>query len=321
MGKRQGGKGGSNSKRQRCHALVEPGMYGLYVTCPKFKEVAAAKEMRVILQEAIEKHYPKAEEQVAAEEEAKKAEADKAAEAVVDIEDEIAKEIAEMKKNDDRSKQGRNNKDLVMREVQLGVESLTFFKLRQPVVPSAIALKMCQDLKDSGIKHGRFIQKITPVDKSCNATDIEFKKLLSAIVSQYAEEHGNEVFETYNVNLVKRNFDTISRDDFMEMIQAEMDRQFGEGKTNLRYKEANTLINVYCYKNNIGASCVSQSAYTDLSKFNLQQMFLVQEPKDEASRVDKQEQPEQQQEPVAVAVDQPNEEEQLQEVQQQQPPV
>lgn len=284
MGKRKGYPGtGSGSKRQRSHALVEPGTYGVYATCPKFKEVATAKELRVILQEAIEKYYPKAEEEAEDDEGGVNGEGSTV---TVDIEDEIAKEIAEMKKNDDKAKHNRNNKDLILREIPLGVESLTFFKLRKPIIPSVLVSKVCQEIKDSGRKHGRFVQKITPIDKSCNATDVEFKKLLSAVVEQYAAEHGDDVFSTYNVNLVKRNFDTISRDEFMEMIQQEMDARFGKDTAQLRYKGATTLINIYCFKNNIGASCVSQNEYTELSKYNLQQLFIVQAPKESESRVD-----------------------------------
>ncbi|TID16286.1 hypothetical protein CANINC_004188 [Pichia inconspicua] len=284
MGKRKGYPGtGSNSKRQRSHALVEPGMYGVYATCPKFKEVAAAKEMRVILQEAIEKYYPKAEDDCS------DAEAEDVNDEItntVDIEDEIAKEIAEIKKNDDKAKSNRNNKELVMREIPLGVESLTFFKLRKPIIPSVLVSKICHDIKESGRKHGRFVQKITPIDKSCNATDVEFKKLLSATVEQYVSENDDSIFTTYNVNLVKRNFDTISRDEFMEMIQEEMDTRFGKDNAQLRYKGATTLINIYCFKNSIGASCVPQNEYTELSKYNLQQLFIAQAPKESESRVD-----------------------------------
>lgn len=267
MGKRKGGaRPGKDSKRQRCHQLVEPGQYGVYVTCARFKEVAAAKEMRVLLQEAIEKHYPKAEEDGEEAGEEQKAGS---------IEDEIAREIEELKKNDDRAKHNRNNKDLVMREVQLGVESLVFFKLRQPVKPSDLVVKMCTDMQQSGTKYGRFLQRIVAIDRSCNATEAEFVKLLATSISQYLEQQHTDksAFTTYNVNLVKRNFDTISRDEFMALVQKELDTQFGAQWAQLRYKGATTLINIYCFKNNIGISVVPQRYFDSLSKFNVQQLF------------------------------------------------
>ena len=194
----------------------------------------------------------------------------------VDIEDEIAKEIKEIKKNDDKAKHNRNNKELRMREIPIGVESLVFFKLRQPIKPSEIVVKMCNDLYESKAKMGRFIQRIVAIDRSCNATENEFKKLLEASVDRYVHDEmqeGKDLFESYNVNLVKRNFDTISRDEFMEMIQGEMDKQFGEGTTQLRYKGARTLINVYCFKNNIGIGIVKNKDFERLCKFNVQQIF------------------------------------------------
>jgi tRNA acetyltransferase TAN1 len=287
MGKRgnSGGKG-NKGKRQRCHALIEPGQYGVYATCARHKEMAAAREMRLLLQEAIEKYYPKAEAEAEAEkmknatEDATIVTSNEASEPKpevkkTDIEDEIALELAELKKNDDRSKANRNNKSLLLREVPLGVESLTFFQLRQPIIPSDLVLKLCSDLQSSGMKTGRFVQKIVAIDRSGNATAAEFEKMLQASVEKYQEEHPEEVnmFDTYNVNLVKRNFDTISRDEFMEMIQKCFDLKYGPGISQLRYKGARTLVNVYCFKNNIGVSVVPQKSYDTLSKFNVQQLF------------------------------------------------
>lgn len=284
MGKRKngGGGGGKDKKRQRCHALIEPGQYGVYASCARFKEVAAAKEMRLLLQDAIEKHFPKAEEEGGEGEDAK--EDEKEDEKAVDIEDEIAKELAELKKNDDRSKQNRNNKDLVLREIPLGVESLTFFKLKQPVTPSSLVVALCRDLYASGAKTGRFVQKLIPVDRSCNATKIEFDKLLAATVDAFVQEEtarggdARTALETYNVNLVKRNFDTISRDEFMETVKEKLDDTFGAGWCRLQYKGARTLLNIYCFKNNIGMSVVPNDAFEELAKFNVQQIF------DKASR-------------------------------------
>ncbi|AWU77972.1 uncharacterized protein C5L36_0E00410 [Pichia kudriavzevii] len=279
MAKRKGGSNaGKDKKRQRSYTLIEPGTYGLYATCPKFKEVAAAKEMRLILQDAIDKYYPEEKDTTAVrcEGNEKGGEAEVGVCEEVDIEDEIAKEIKEIKKNDDKAKHNRNNKELRMREIPIGVESLVFFKLRQPIKPSEIVVKMCNDLYESKAKMGRFIQRIVAIDRSCNATENEFKKLLEASVDRYVHDEmqeGKDLFESYNVNLVKRNFDTISRDEFMEMIQGEMDTQFGEGTTQLRYKGARTLINVYCFKNNIGIGIVKNKDFERLCKFNVQQIF------------------------------------------------
>lgn len=284
MGKRgnSGGKGGKG-KRQRCHALIEPGQYGVYATCARHKEMAAGREMRLLLQEAIEKYYPKAEDeaQAQAELEGKVDENAEGSEPTTvevkktDIEDEIAQELAELKKNDDRNKANKNKKSLLLREVPLGVESLTFFQLRQPIIPSDLVLKLCSDLKSSGVKTGRFVQKIVAIDRSGNATASEFEKMLQASVEKYKAENVDEkdLFDTYNVNLVKRNFDTISRDEFMEMIQKCLDNNYGPGFSQLRYKGARTLINIYCFKNNIGVSVVPQEKYDQLSKFNVQQLF------------------------------------------------
>lgn len=282
MGKRkQGGHGGhgggKDKKRQRSHAMIEPGQYGVFASCERNKEVAAAKDMRLMLNAAIEKYYPKVEED---DEEEEKEEKEEKETNTVDIEDEIAKELSELRKNDDRTKAGRNNKDLILREIPIGVESLTFFKLKQPVKPSELIVNLCKDLYQSGEKKGRFVQRLVPIDRSCNATEAEFKKLLKAVIESVVEEKfegdvekAKVEFETYNVNLIKRNFDTISRDEFMTFVKEALDAVFGGGWCRLQYKGSLTLLNIYCFKNNIGMSVVSNGDFEKLCKFNVQQIF------------------------------------------------
>lgn len=286
MGKRKGNNKSKDSKRQRCHALIEPGQYGIFASCARFKEVAAAKEMRLLLKDAIEKYYPKEvneenenNENNINKEKIEENQSEKIKNTDIDIEDEIAKEILEMKRQDDRSKINKNNKDLLLREIPLGVESLTFFKLKQPIKPSNLVILLCKDLYQSGEKTGRFTQKLVPIDKSCNATKIEFEKLIDLALDSLIEENDNNIdkvkilFETYNVNLVKRNFDKISRDEFMEIVKDKLDSKFGENWCRLQYKGSKTLINIYCFKNNIGISIIPNSSFEELCKFNIQQIF------------------------------------------------
>lgn len=283
MGKRKGNNKGKDSKRQRCHALIEPGQYGIFASCARFKEVAAAKEMRLLLKDAIDKYYPREEnnndENNFNKEISDENQSEKMKNTDIDIEDEIAKEILEMKKQDDRSKINKNNKDLLLREIPLGVESLTFFKLKQPIKPSNLVILLCKDLYQSGEKTGRFIQKLVPIDKSCNATKVEFEKLIDLALDCLIEENDNNIdkvkilFETYNVNLVKRNFDKISREEFMEIVKEKLDSKFGENWCRLQYKGSKTLINIYCFKNNIGISIIPNESFEKFCKFNIQQIF------------------------------------------------
>lgn len=259
--------------------MLQPGEYGVYVTCPRRKEPQAAKEMKVILADAIEKYYPEAE----AEEEAP-ASADAAAAvsegvkegvevreteteasdsapapASASVEDEIAKEIAELK----ASTRAKNQR---FRQIQLNAESLLFFKVKSPIVPSRLVEQICQELLDSGEKKGRFVQRLVGIDASCSPQLDLWMALLRERIGTYL---GSERDGKYMVNLTRRHFETFDREG-IETHVAEVMLQHGFQH---RYKDVDVVVNVYCFKNNMGVSLMRYSTFQELAKCNLQMVY------------------------------------------------
>lgn len=249
MGKRKWSGVKTRSKRQRSGSLIEPGQYRIFVSCSRGREMKAAKEFKAVLFDKLEELYPK--------EEDKAAEAENT-EQKLEVEDEIQKELASLKKE----AKGTDNKKMLASEIPINADSLLFFHMRKPIVPSKFVVKFCDYLRESKIKNTKFVQRLTPIDRSCNANMEEFKKMAKMILSPYLKPG-----MTYSVNMTRRDFSVIERDDFMKEIANILPG------CDLHYKNADIMIHVYCFKNNIGISVTDYKKFEELSKFNLQQIF------------------------------------------------
>ena len=257
MGKRSSsGNGGGSSKRQRCHTVVEPGQYGIYASCSIRKETAGGRELRDILSEVL-----KDEKSAVDEDDGKDGKE-------LSVEDAVEKELAEIRKEDSKNGNG------LFRGVPLGVESLLFFQIRKPLIPSEVVTKICDNVKNGEVKGGRYVQRLVPIDMSCNASETEIKKLIHKSVKDYVDKHGKEVLKEYNVNLIRRQFDTIERDTFLDIVK-EIIEEETEQECQLRYKGATTLLHIYCYRNNVGISITPQETFDKYSKLNLQSLNSV----------------------------------------------
>lgn len=251
MGKRTRHGGGSDSKRQRAGAMIEPGQYGVYVTCNRGREMKAAKEVRPVLYEKAEEFTK--DDRVEGEDDEEDEEEEDEEEDEEDVSDLVAKELAELKNNQKSPK--------LLLEVQLNSESLLFFKAKKPLIPSKFVPKFCQQLFESKVKNTRFVQRLTPIDKSCSSTKEEFVKMATQVLADI------EPGTTYAVNMTRRNFDVIERDELMAEIAKVLP------KCEHHYKGAEKMIHVYCFKNNIGMSVTDYDEFERLCKFNLQQIF------------------------------------------------
>ncbi|KAG7837884.1 hypothetical protein KL942_004296 [Ogataea angusta] len=245
MGKRKHG-GGGQAKRFKSGVLIEPGQIGIYASCNRHKEGAAAKELKQLLNDRWKEYFPVEEDYN--EENEKEEES---------VEDAIKREIDEMNKQNQDAK----NKEIV-KEMSISCDSLIFIKTRRPIVPSKFVTQVCCELFDSKAKNTRFLQKLTPIDVSCNATETEFRKLAEKVFQGHFD---NE--ESYSLNLIKRNFSIIDRDTFTSIVAELLPGH------RLNYRAPDKMINIFCFKNNIGMSVVNFQDYDRLCKFNLQQIF------------------------------------------------
>ncbi|VEU20390.1 DEKNAAC101256 [Brettanomyces naardenensis] len=248
MGKRnwKGGKG-SKPKRQRAGSLLEPGQYGIYASCNRGREMKAAKELKVILNDMLGEFYSEEPNHELTEDEDDEDE----------VEDAIRKEVAALQKQNKA-----NSGQQLITEIPISAESLLFFHMKQPIVPSEFTPNICQLLYSSKVKNSRFVQRLTPIDKSCNATMDEFTRMATPVLKENVKPG-----MSYSVNLTRRNFTNIDRDDFMEEVAKILP------ESELHYKGADKMIHVYCFKNNIGISVTDYTTFEKLCKFNLQQIF------------------------------------------------
>lgn len=228
--------------------MIQPGERGVYVTCPRRKEPQAGKEFKQILAEFINTYYPEV-----------KPDVEENPEPAGDIEDEIAKEVAEMK---------ASKREKMFSQIQLNAESLLFFKLKAPIVPSFLVERICSDLLESGEKKGRFIQRIVAVDASCTSDKAQWTQMLREKLDSYLESN-QLAGKKYMVNLTRRHFETFDRDQIEEHVKEVMtDLGFEH-----RYKDVDLVINVYCFKSNMGISLIKYDDFQKYCKLNLQMIY------------------------------------------------
>ncbi|ODV86152.1 hypothetical protein CANARDRAFT_231508 [[Candida] arabinofermentans NRRL YB-2248] len=252
MGKRSNssGGGGKSKKYKTGGILLDPGQYGIYASCNRHKENAASKELKSMLFDKLEEYYPNIEQEQDDDDES------------LSIEDSIAKELNDLK----NSNKDSNQKDII-KDIKINADSLIFIKTRRPIIPSEFVVRLCSELYASKLKTSRFLQKLTPIDQSCNATIPEFEKLISKMMNLKIA-HG----ESYTLNLIKRNFNIIDRDTFNEIVSNQL-KEISGGEHRLNYRNPDKVINIYCFKNHIGVSIVNGSDWEKLCKFNLQVIF------------------------------------------------
>ncbi|KAK9761642.1 hypothetical protein K7432_013310 [Basidiobolus ranarum] len=137
---------------------VDPGVFGFFVTCPRHKERACVSEMYAVLSEYADKLYSS--------EKTDTAEESKEEPQEISVEDEIANELAEMKKTAHKDKRFAN----LNTQVDCGIylvfydfcmlyltpHVVVFIKAKEPVVPTDLAAYILKDLKETGVKKTRY---------------------------------------------------------------------------------------------------------------------------------------------------------------------
>ncbi|ORX90736.1 thump-domain-containing protein [Basidiobolus meristosporus CBS 931.73] len=223
---------------------VDPGVFGFFVTCPRHKERACVSEMYAVLSEYADKLYPSESQEIEEKE-------------VTSVEDEIANELAEMKKTAHKDKRFAN--------LNTQVDCVVFIKTKEPIVPTDLAAYILKDLKETGVKKTRFALRLIPISNTCyaNMSDIEAaaKKLLAP------HFHGeNQEPVTYAIVPKIRNNSKIDRDELIKSVAGLVGDKH---KVNLEKPDFVIIIEIF--KSICGISVVKD--YYELKKFNLQVLF------------------------------------------------
>lgn len=270
MGKRRGGPSGSSgkSKKFKVGGFIDPYTSGIYATCNRGREQNCRKELMNLFSEKIEEYFDlDAEVEDDDEVEEKKEEE-------LSIEDQIKKELGELKESSDSKRE-------LLKPIDLGCECLVFIKTRQPVKPEILIQRLVEESATLAKKTTRYTQRLTPITFSCSATIEELIKLAKRVLKPHFHKgDGTQKPVKFAIQVSKRNFNALEKGDIIKRIAECVGQDHGHS---VDLKKYDKLIMVECYKSNIGMSVVEK--YDEYDKFNLQQIFDKSQGGDEISRV------------------------------------
>ncbi len=263
MGKRRfNGGGNSNDNRRKKYkisaGILDPGLAGVYVTCPRHKEKPCTDELMRLFSEKIEEYGIKPVEYGQGEEEGDDSDGKKKE---VSIEDSIKAELETIETS-------KNSKDQLIKPIPLGQECLVFIKFRKPIDPEQFIHRILNDLYESKVKRTKFALKFSPVQFSCNATLDELLKLAKKVLQRHFHNEKDQKPVKFAINVNKRNFNTIEKAEIIKKIAESVGRDHGHKVDLKKYQK---LVMVECFKNNIGLSVVDD--YDKFSRYNVDQMF------------------------------------------------
>ncbi|ODV94912.1 hypothetical protein PACTADRAFT_3797 [Pachysolen tannophilus NRRL Y-2460] len=244
--------------------IVEPGQYGIYATCTKGREAQCIKELKLAFGEKIEEYYHA--DLLAMTEGNDNVEEDGNEDVKKEllIEDQIKKELLELKANNDDKKKS----NALIKETKLGCECLIFLQCKKPIVPSEFCHRYCQEAFDSKIKTTRYTQRLSPIDSSCSASLEEVIKLSKKILKPHFQAEKDQKPLKFAIQINRRNFSALEKMDIIKAVAGCVGTEHGHS---VDLKNYDKLILIECFKTNVGMSVLDD--YDRLCKYNLQQIF------------------------------------------------
>ncbi|KAH8549726.1 hypothetical protein BGW37DRAFT_95460 [Umbelopsis sp. PMI_123] len=156
---------------------VETNVAGVMVMCARKKEDRAAREILDIFNEYADKLYP--------EEALKEGESEEAEEEEdEDIEDMIAKEVKAM------SNKPKSKKRFV--SLHTDTDCVLFIRTNPPIEPVSFVHHIMTDIKATQKKRTRFVSRLLPVEKTCNANLPEITRLAEDLFKSHFHTAGDE---------------------------------------------------------------------------------------------------------------------------------
>lgn len=286
MGKRGNNNHQNNDNQKRrkfkvSSGFLDPGTSGIYASCTRRKERLAAQELGQLLEEKMEQYYKEEIEELYSNsknnitEEAKDHEDSNKEQKEEDlsIEEQLKKELANMKKPQQSKTKDEKKKD-ILQLIDLNCECMIFFKTRRPIVPEKFVKRIMEDLSDPNdkLKRTRYIQRLTPITNSCSASMEQMIKLANQILAPHFHEPNGRYDYKFSIELTRRNFNTIERNNIINQIVA-LVCQNGKYQHQVDFKNYEKLIIVECFKNNIGMSVVDGDYLKKYKKYNIQSIF------------------------------------------------
>ncbi|EPQ52634.1 hypothetical protein GLOTRDRAFT_79752 [Gloeophyllum trabeum ATCC 11539] len=220
---------------------------GIWVTCVKGKEKQTVGELYDLFEALAEEMWP-AQAHDGSDNDEMNDKAD-------DLEAQIAKEMAAMKKP---------RKEQIFANCQTNTPCVIFISCKPPVDPIALVIKYVQDVVETGITRTKYTQRLTPVSGSCVANLPEICGLFKKVILPFFLDAGDKKYR-YKIELRIRNHHTVSRDPLL----AELAALVPEGhKVDLKSPEVFILVELF--KSVCGMSVVKD--YYRLQKFNVMEI-------------------------------------------------
>ncbi|KAK7690855.1 hypothetical protein QCA50_005957 [Cerrena zonata] len=225
---------------------------GVWVTCIKGKEKNTVGELYDVFESLAAELWPLDTSEPA---ETNNKEASEDEDEDGDIEKQIAKEVASMKrpKKEQRFANGHTNTPCVV-----------FISCKPPVDPVQLVVKYVENVMETGVSQTRYTQRLTPVSAACPTNLPEIRSLCTRLLTPFLEEYTDKSF-TYKIELRTRNHNSLSKE---EIVQAVAKCVPGMHKVKLENPEVYILIEIF--KSVCGVSIVKD--YYRKHKFNVMEI-------------------------------------------------
>lgn len=228
---------------------------GIWVTVSMNKEAPSVSDLRHLFEKYAAQLYP----------ETQPAEGDSSEASDVDIEDEIKKEVEEIR---------RPSTEPLFRNIKLSGSCLIFFKTRLPVEPVSFIHKICQDTAD-GIEpqRCRFVKRLTPLSAIGKVAGNGLKDIATEVLAPHFHKPEQES-KKFAIRVNIRNNKQITRDSVIQQVASLVGNNHKVDLTGY-----DLLILVEVHQSIVGMSVVG-SDYDKLKKYNLAELRDSTIPKD-----------------------------------------
>ncbi|KAI4135658.1 MAG: hypothetical protein LQ347_000468 [Umbilicaria vellea] len=253
---------------------IEPGDVGIWATCDMHKEGKCTAELTDIFSEDlyIRQYAEKMYGDILREGEGLEA---NAGSDEVDIEAEISKEVAGMK---------RPKSELLFRPLKVDVQCgmlfirstpslnnsnkvVIFFKTQQPIQPVSLVHRICSDaFESSSTKRSRWVKRLTPMTMMGKATEKGLQEVCVKVLPPSFHIEGAPS-RKFAIRTTIRNHSTLKRDGVIKQVADAVGPSHA-----VDLKNYDLLIIVEIYKNMCGMSVVG-SDFEKLKRFNLAEIY------------------------------------------------
>ena len=254
---------------------IEPGDVGIWATCPMGKEGKCTSELRDLFEEYATKLYGKISNQGA--------NASDSDDDEIDIENEIKKEVQDLKSSPTK-------KEALFQPVKTDIQCVLFFKTRPPIEPVEFVQKICKDALQGATKKHRWVKRLTPISVMGKATEEGLDKVATAVLEPVF--HSKDIAPMkFAIRPTRRNHNVMQRDDIIKqiagivgskhsvdlknydhLILVDVYRVSHSASSPLDQSIENLLIASLPSKNVLGMSVVGND-YEELKQFNLAEIY------------------------------------------------